>query len=367
MGISLAASQRDIKRLLAYSSIENIGIITTGIGIALIGQTTGNASLAWLGMAGALLHVLNHSFFKPLLFMGAGSVIHATGTREMDRMGGLSKNMRWTAFLSLCGVMAISGLPPFNGFVSEFMLYMGFFGEATSPAPYVALGAPVLALVGGVAVISFVKLYGVTFLGSPRSEQASRPHEAPAFMLIPMALLAGACLLAGLAPQAFLPLAISAMTTLTPVAADQSSPPVQLIWFTIAGLGMLGLAAVVTILLRRRLATLPSAQASTWGCGYLRPSARMQYTGTSFTGMLATLMKTMVRTHVTNTEIRDFAPQTAAHCYLPEETIIERLIMPPFRFAGMCFAFLRQIQNGLLHIYMLYFFVTLVVLMLWTH
>ncbi len=213
MGISLAASQRDIKRLLAYSSIENIGIITTGIGIAMIGQTTGNPRLAWLGMAGALLHVLNHSFFKPLLFMSAGSVIHATGTREIDRMGGLSKHMRWTAFLSLCGVIAISGLPPFNGFVSEFMLYMGFFGEAASSMVYVALGAPVLALVGGVAVISFVKLYGVAFLGNPRSEQAAHSHESPALMLIPMAVLAVACLMAGLVPQAFVPLVTAAMAT----------------------------------------------------------------------------------------------------------------------------------------------------------
>ena len=367
MGICLAASQKDIKRLLAYSSIENIGIITTGIGISLIGQTTGNARLAYLGMAGSLLHVLNHSLFKPLLFMSAGAVIHATGTREIDRMGGLARRMRWTSFLTLCGVIAISGLPPFNGFASEFLLYLGFFGEATSPQPYAVLGAPLLALVGGVALICFVKLYGATFLGSPRSEQAAHSDEAPLSMLLPMTLLATACLLAGLAPQLFLPLAEAALAPLAPIAAGQGGNALHLIWITIAGLSVLGLASLLAILLRQRLSSLPTARATTWGCGFLAPSARMQYTGTAFSELLTSLMSGVVATRVQQTRISGFAPQPATLATLSEETILRRLILPLFTIAGICFTFLRRLQHGQSHLYMLYIFATLLVLMFWVH
>ncbi|MBI5189269.1 MAG: hydrogenase [Nitrospirae bacterium] len=369
MGIALASSRRDIKRMLAYSSIENIGIITAGIGIAVIGQATGNARLAYLGMAGALLHVINHSLFKPLLFMGAGSVIHATGTRELDTMGGLAKNMRWTALFTLAGVVAISGLPPFNGFVSEFMLYMGFFGEAASSSTassYLVVGAPVLAMTGGVALICFVKLYGVAFLGAPRSAQAAGSHEAPAAMLLPMAALAGACLFAGLLPQALLPLAEAAMSVPAPVSAGLGGSPVEPGWFTFAGLGLLGLAAAVAVLLGRRLSSLPSSASRTWGCGYLAPSARMQYTGTSFSEMFTTLTKGVVRASVIHTEIKGFAPKPSAFGYVPEETVIERFLVPMFNVSGSCFAFVRRVQSGRIHIYMMYFFVTLVTLMIWT-
>jgi hydrogenase-4 component B len=369
LGICLAASQRDIKRMLAYSSIENIGIIFVGIGMAMIGQATGNPRLAFLGMAGALLHILNHSFFKPLLFFCAGSVIHACGTREMDQMGGLGKRMPWSAFLTLCGAIAISGLPPFNGFVSEFLLYLGFFGEAQAQVPYVVLGAPILALVGGVAVICFVKLYGTAFLGNPRSEQAAGSHEAPVPMLAPMALLAGFCLLGGVFPQLLLALATPLMALLTPVAGRLDSQPLQPLWFTIAGIAMFGVAALVAMVIRGRLRSLPQATAAaTWGCGYLKPSARMQYTGTSFSEMLTTqILSGIVRTRVRMTRITGYTPSAATFRYAPEETILERLILPLFHVAGICFAFCRRLQHGQSHIYMLYIFVTLVLLMLWVH
>jgi hydrogenase-4 component B len=365
LGICLAASQRDIKRLLAYSSIENIGIITTGIGIALIGQATGNGRLAFLGMTGALLHVLYHSLFKPLLFLCAGSVIHAGGTREMDRMGGLARAMPWSAALTLCGAIAICGLPPFNGFVSEFFLYMGFFGEARAAVPAVVLGAPILAMVGGVAVISFVKLYGMTFLGHPRSEQASHGHEAPAAMLVPMTVLALLCLTGGLVPQLFLSLTTPLVTTLTPLAATLGDQPLQPVWFTIAGVTLLILAAVVYGVVRCRSAALPATTGPTWGCGYLAPTPRMQYTGTAFSEILTSLLDGIVRTRIARTAIKGYNPAPAKLSYMPEETILERLIQPLFRVAGIGFAFVRRLQHGQLHIYMVYFFVTLVVLMLW--
>jgi len=367
MGICLAASQKDIKRLLAYSSIENIGIITTGIGIAMIGQTTGNARLAYLGLAGSLLHLLNHSLFKPLLFMSAGAVIHASGTREMDRMGGLAGRMPWSAFLALCGVIAISGLPPFNGFASEFLLYLGFFGEATSPLPYLVLGAPLLALVGGLALICFVKLYGMTYLGTPRSEQAGKSHEAPLAMLMPMTLLAAACLLAGIAPQLFLPLAEAAMAPLAAIAAGQGGSAPQLFWISALGLAILGLGALLALLLRQRLSSLPTARAATWGCGFLAPTARMQYGGSSFSEILTTLTSGIVRTRLQLPRISGFAPQPASLTVFPEETILGRMIMPFLTLSGICFTFLRRLQHGQSHLYMLYIFATLVLLLFWVN
>ncbi len=365
LGICLAAAQRDIKRLLAYSSIENIGIIATGIGIALIGQATANPRLAFLGMTGALLHIINHSLFKPLLFLCAGSVIHGGGTREMDRMGGLARRMPWTAALTLAGAVAISGLPPFNGFVSEFFLYLGFFGEARAAVPSVVLGAPLLAMVGGVAVISFVKLYGATFLGHPRSEQVSHGHESPAAMLVPMALLAALCLAAGVFPQPLLALTRPLVTSLMPVASTLTDQPLQPLWFTIAGVALLVLAAAVYGMVRRRTAVLPTATGPTWGCGYLAPAPRMEYTGTAFSEILTSLLGGIVRTRVRRNAIKGYSPGPAEFSYTPEETILERLIQPLFQVAGIGFAFVRRLQHGQLHIYMLYFLVTLIALMLW--
>ena len=193
VGVAFAIGQHDLKRLLAYHSIENIGIIFMGIGVALIGHTTGSTAMMMLGMAGALLHVLNHATFKALLFLGAGSVIHASGTREIDLLGGVARRLPYTALLFGIGAVAICGLPPLNGFVSELLIYLGFFrgiqGTGIAAAA-VALAAPALAMVGGLAVACFVKVYGIIFLGVPRSEDHAGGHEAGWQMLLPMSLLA---------------------------------------------------------------------------------------------------------------------------------------------------------------------------------
>jgi hydrogenase-4 component B len=367
MGICIASAQKDIKRLLAYSSIENLGIVTAGIGIALVGQTTGNPRLAYLGLAGALFHVLNHSLFKPLLFFSAGSVMHATGTRDMDRMGGLAQRMPWSAALSLCGAVAICGLPPFNGFVSEFLLYLGFFGEARAPEPYVVLGAPVLALVGGVAVLSFVKLFGITFLGAPRSPEAAKVHEAPATMLVPMAVLAGLSLLGGVFPQLFLALVNPVVSAATPAELRFPGLPIRPFWFSVAGGTLLLLAVAVFWVLKSRQSAFPKATGPTWGCGYLRPAPRMQYTSSSFGVMFALLAAPLIRSRIRMSAIAGLAPAAGRLSYHPEETILSRVIQPVFSVVGIGFAFVRRIQHGEVHIYILYIFATLLLLMLWVH
>ncbi|MEI7816259.1 MAG: proton-conducting transporter membrane subunit, partial [Desulfuromonadales bacterium] len=186
VGVSFAIGQHDLKRLLAYHSIENIGIIFMGTGVALIGQKVGSPAMMLLGMSGALLHVLNHALFKALLFLGAGSVIHTTGTREIDLMGGVARRLPYTALLFGVGSVAICGLPPLNGFVSELLIFLGLFqgiqGEGGA-AVVVTLATPALALLGGLAVACFVKVYGIVFLGVPRSEAHSARHEAGWAML----------------------------------------------------------------------------------------------------------------------------------------------------------------------------------------
>ncbi|KAF0239914.1 MAG: hydrogenase-4 component, partial [Planctomycetota bacterium] len=209
LGVAYALGQHDLKRLLAWHSVENIGIILMGLGIAMIGRSLHRADLVALGLAGCLLHVWNHGLFKSLLFFSAGSVIHATHEREIDRLGGVGKRMRWTSLAFLTGAAAICGLPPLNGFVSEFLVYMGLFrcaaGEPGREWLAAAFAAPALALIGGLALACFAKAYGAVFLGEARSAEAKGAHESSGWMLAPMAVLAACCVLIGLAPLGVAP------------------------------------------------------------------------------------------------------------------------------------------------------------------
>jgi hydrogenase-4 component B len=365
LGICFAAIQTDIKRLLAYSSIENIGIITAGMGMAMIGETTATPSLVLLGLSGALLHVLNHSLFKPLLFFGAGGIIHSTGTRIISRMGGLAKEMRASALFFLVGAVAICGLPPLNGFASEFLLYVGFFREAFAPIPVLALGVPALALVGGTATIAFVKLYGTVYLGNPRSREAAHPHELSPDMLIPMGLLAFLCLVGGLVPTLFLALVQPVIAMLAPSALSGASFPASINLFPLFGTGLIAAAAITWLLVKENLNIPKVAADSTWGCGYRAPTPRMQYTGAAFSEFWAGLTRGFSRC-LTNKPAPDgIAPKAGPFTYMPEETILERIIHPLLEVAGIGCALVRRLQHGQLHIYMLYIFITLTLLTVW--
>src|SRR6266702_386455 len=296
LGVAFAIGQHDLKRLLAYHSIENIGIIAMGLGVALIGQATGSPAMMLLGMAGALLHVLNHATFKALLFLGAGSVIHASGTREIDLMGGGAGRLPYTALLFGVGAVAICGLPPLNGFVSELTIYLGFFrgiqaeGGAAAAA---ALAAPALALVGGLAVACFVKVYGIVFLGAPRSEAHAARHEAGWPLLLPMLLLGGLCIVIGLAPGLVTGPLGRVSRSVLPLRAGSAGLPLQELvpttMITLAGVALLLLISLLALWYRSRLAGSPCRETATWGCGYQRPSSRIQYSASSFAAMLTSL------------------------------------------------------------------------------
>ena len=260
LGVAFAIGQHDLKRLLAYHSIENIGIIAIGLGLALIGRSLGRADWVILGLSGALLHVWNHAFFKALLFLSAGSVIHATRTREIDQLGGLAKAMPWTSLCFLSGAVAICGLPPLNGFVSEFLIYLGLFGtlidKGGSTFVGAILAAPALALIGALAVACFVKVYGAVFLGIPRSEHARRAHESSPSMLYSMGLLVACCLLIGLAPPVIAPILARAVGDWAPNltnASQRLAALAPLSWITVIGLILIAAFLLTGSLLWSRL------------------------------------------------------------------------------------------------------------------
>ena len=371
-GIALAAGQRDLKRLLACSSIENIGIIFIGIGLALVGLQLHAHYLVVCGLFGAFIHVINHALFKSLLFLGSGVLIHGTGTREIDKMGGLARRMPITSPLFLIGSLAICGLPPLNGFVGELFLYVGAITDGVvAPMPLAAMIAPVLALVGGLAIVTFVKLYGIIFLGTPRSDAAAHGHEATSAMTGPMILLAVGCLVAGMAPVLLLKVVtpvVSFYGDLSASSITQVTSQVPLVPLTIANILLITLVLVIGTLYLRRLRSLPRSQGATWGCGYPEPTPRMQYTGTSFSEMVVNMLGAIVAPKRRKPVLASaIPPATSRFDYTVTETVLDRILTPIFEWVGLAFSFLRKVQHGQLHIYVLYIFATLCVLMIWKH
>jgi formate hydrogenlyase subunit 3/multisubunit Na+/H+ antiporter MnhD subunit len=296
MGVLYALMQHDLKRLLAYHTVENIGIIFIGIGLALAFKAHGMLFAAALALTAALLHVFNHSLFKSLLFLGSGAVLVATGERDMEHLGGLIHRMPQTAFVFLVGCAAISALPPFNGFVSEWLTFQAILLSPQLPSWGLRLLVPavgaLLALSAALAAACFVKAYGVTFLGRPRTRAAATAAETDNFSLAAMFILAALCLIAGILPGLFIdalapistallgermPVQIgSQWLSIVPIAASRSSYDGLLVFVFIAMSGMLAAFAI------HRLASDRLRRAPAWDCGYPDPSPATQYTATSF-------------------------------------------------------------------------------------
>jgi hydrogenase-4 component B len=370
LGVAFAIGQHDLKRLLAYHSIENIGIIVMGLGLALMGRSAGRADWVVFGLGGSLLHVWNHALFKALLFLSAGSVIHAAGTREIDQLGGLAKTMPWTALAFLVGAVAICGLPPLNGFVSEFLIYLGLFGTlADGAAPAfvgAAFAAPALALIGALAVACFVKAYGAVFLGTARTAAARHVHESPCVMLVPMSVLAGCCGLIGLAPLLIGPVLAQGVLAWAPELADPEpflAAQTAFGWITAIGLGLTAALALAAMALRARFARRAVEHGTTWGCGYSAPTPRMQYTSSSFAQMLVGLFGWVLRPR--SHKPRDlplFPPAGAFHSEVPDP-VLSAAVLPAFRFGAWLFSRCRVFQQGNIQAYLLYLFIALLSLL----
>jgi hydrogenase-4 component B len=371
VGVAFAIGQHDLKRLLAYHSIENIGIIFMGLGVALLGQKVGSKAMMLLGMSGALLHVLNHATFKALLFLGAGSVIHATGSREVDLLGGVARKLPYTALLFGIGAVAICGLPPLNGFVSELLIYLGLFqgiqGEGRAVAA-AALSAPALALIGGLAVACFVKVYGIVFLGVPRSEVHAARHEAGWQMLLPMLVLGLLCLAIGLVPGVVIRLLQLVSQSILPATVRTSGLQlpelVPTTMITLSGMALLIIVSLIAVWYRHRLKRSTSSETVTWGCGYQRPAPRMQYSASSFAEMLTSLFAFVLKPHIQDPEgITGLFPRKSHFFSHVPEAVLELVYKPALIRLYRRFAGFRRLQSGILQQYVLYSLVTLILLL----
>jgi hydrogenase-4 component B len=356
LGVAFALGQHDLKRLLAYHSVENIGIILIGVGFAMVATAHGQAAWGALALAGGLLHVWNHGLFKALLFLGAGSVLHATGTREMSRLGGLWRSMPWTASLFALGAVAISGLPPLNGFVSEWLVYLGMFEAVNQPGAAVVGAIPaivLLAMTGALALACFVKVCGVVFLGAPRSPAAEHAHECGPWMRGPMLILAAGCVAIGLAPFVFWPAVHTAVGawrgTWTDVPAPESLTTLGLVHIALAVLAVIGAAW-----LWQRAHRGGWARAGTWDCGYAAPSARMQYTAGSFAGIITEWFAWILQPERHEHRPEEPFPRRAAFEEHTPETVLERVIEPCARLVMWVSGVARRLQHGRTHAYILY-------------
>lgn len=356
LGVAFALGQHDLKRLLAYHSVENIGIILIGLGFALVAVEYGYPAWGRLALAGALLHVWNHGLFKSLLFFGAGSVLHATGTREMSRLGGLWRAMPWTSVLFALGAMAISGLPPLNGFVSEWLVFLGLFDAAIAhgPAAWAALPAAVLlGVTGALALACFVKVCGVVFLGAPRSTEAVHAHECGRPMRGAMLVPAIACVAIGLAPVFFWPAVARAAGEWYPAWGDTVTPEplFMLSWVHVA-------IAVLVLLAARwlwqRVAKEKPARALTWDCGYAAPTSRMQYTAGSFAGIIVEWFEWILRPVRHERRPEENFPESASSVAHTPETVLESLIQPVSVAVMQLSTMARRLQHGRIQSYLLY-------------
>jgi len=372
LGVLFALAQHDLKRLLAYHSVENIGIIALGLGVGLLGWSTGSSFLMVAGFGGGLLHVVNHAVFKGLLFLGAGSVLHATGTLDLEQLGGLSKRMPRTALAFLVGAVAICGLPPLNGFVSEFLVYVAAFrgasgGSAEVAAPSLAVLAG-LALIGGLAAACFAKAYGIVFLGEPRREVPA--HDPGWAMQLPMLVLALACVAGGLAAPLLLPALADVVAAVTGARSLElsSSLAAPTRWLGVASLAAVVLLALVgglTLLRRALLRNREVGQAGTWDCGYVAPTARMQYTASSFAQPLIRLFRVALRTREHLEAPSTLFPADASLATHTPDVARERLFHPMFQGLNELLSRLRALQQGRVQMYVLYIVITISVLLLW--
>ena len=298
-GVIFAAMQNDVKRLLAYSSIENIGVILIGLGIAAVGHAAGSDLIGMCGMCGALLHTVNHSLFKTMLFFGAGNIYSNMHTTTMNRMGGIAKHMPLTAALMAFAVAAICALPPLNGFVSELFIYIGMFNGISDghEVLYSVAGIIALSLIGGIVVLAFTKLYGVVFLGSPRSHEVAETQEVDGCRIVAMAIPAAFILFIGLFPQyAILPIArVAEAVTASDntMVIDHMMPTLQ----TMSLISWILIAVIVALFLLKRRAqrSRTITEGPTWGCGFTALNTKMQYTGESFSEGLENIGKPFMK------------------------------------------------------------------------
>ena len=383
LGVLYALMEHDLKRLLAYHSIENIGIILMGLGAALMFLHTHHPVLAALALIAGLYHTINHALFKALLFLGAGAVLHATHTRNMEELGGLIKRMPKTAFFFLIGAVAISALPPLNGFVSEWLTYQSLlqgFGTTDSLVKLMfPLSGAMLALTGALAAACFVKAFGITFLAQPRSEHAAQAHEVSPTMLFGMGLLTAACVFLGLFPTVFLTLfgPLTQQLLGQPLPAHLSlangwvlgntqelGGTVSTLGIVLTGFCLLPVPLVLWLFFGRRTQVRIGP---TWDCGLKGLTPQMEYTATGFSKPLRMIFKALFRPRREVQREYDYSPYFTTTLRFEshiEEAFVTRLYRPFKRAVLLISRRMRALQAGSIQAYLIYIFITLLLLLL---
>jgi len=372
-GAVFAAVQTDMKRLLAYSSIENVGVLFTGIGLAIVFQGVGMSALATLALLAVLYHSLNHAFMKSLLFLGTGAVLHATGERNLGRLGGLIHRMPWVSWLTLVGVLAIAGLPPLNGFVSEWLLLQAFLFSHDVPQPFVnmllPLGAAMVALAAALAGYVMVKFYGVIFLGQPREPSLAQAHDVDTFEKAGLLWLAIGCVLLGLFPSRIIAGLSNATAQLTGSAPDLTAgswwmlvplPERALSYSPLVLLALMATVIAITFLVVRAIYRRPVRRAPAWDCGFARLDPRMQDTAEGFGQPIRHIFGGFFSVERELPSPLDASPRYRVTVtdriwrglYLPLGGIIQRLTDS-----------VAWLQQGRISVYLTYSFITLVVLL----
>src|SRR5438445_492807 len=373
-GIVFAAVQTDMKRLLAYSSIENIGLIMSGFGLTLLFRGFSMGTLAALALTATLYHCLNHAFFKSLLFLSAGSVLHATRERSLDRLGGLIQRMPWVAWCALVGTVAIAGLPPLNGFVSEWLLLQAFLFTPGLPHAYmnmlVPVGAAAIALAAALSGYVMVKFYGVVFLGQPREARLSETHDAGPWERAGLLWLAAGCVALGLAPVTVISLLdpITRSATgygigshagswlfLAPIEPQRASYS-PLLFFVVATL-----LVVVTWLSVRIFYHGRVSRSGPWDCGFPYLDARMQDTAEGFGQPVRHVFEPFFRITLETPSPLDSRPR---YRDLVEDRLWYLLCLPVARTVERATALVTVLQRGRISVYLMYSFATLLLLLL---
>jgi len=375
MGVMMAIVQHDLKRLLAYHSIENIGIIGIGIGLGVLGMATGNNTLTLLGFSGGLLHVLNHSLFKSLLFFNAGSVYQATHTRNIDQLGGLAKKMPYTAAFFLIGSLAICGLPPFNGFISEFLIYLGLFKSFPESSLYFSILLLIsligLTLIGGLAIFCFTKAFGIVFLGQARSNRVDEAHEVSNGMLVPSILASAAIMAIGLGSAWF----VKPVMKITSELSGAALPEVftgdllrTLSRISLAGGVFIGLVVIIAVWRNYHLKKRIVTTGPTWGCGYTGGDEKQQYTATSWADNFSALANPILGTKKNTVHIGEnvLFPGKRTFATHPRDLFKSKLIEKPIDAMLSVFKKIAFMQTGQIRHYILYAFLFMLLILVLT-
>ncbi|MDR3609120.1 MAG: proton-conducting transporter membrane subunit [Ignavibacteriaceae bacterium] len=372
-GVILAIVQHNLKKLLAYHSIENIGIIGIGIGIGTIGLGLNNDFLAIAGFCGGLLHILNHSLFKSLLFYGAGSVYQQTGTLDIEKLGGLIKRMPQTAGLFLIAALAICGLPPLNGFISEFLIFSGLFSSLKSGSLsfslYMLTAVAALVTIGGLAILCFTKAFGIVFLGNERSHYNKIPEEVNFIMLLPKYMAAAMIFAIGLFPRLFLELLKNPVSLFVPNILNGSYGYYSNQAAILTKIGLIGmlLISVIFILfgIKKYFERYKVVAAEpTWGCGYVAPDSKMQYTASSFVKTYSNLIEPALSIHKSDVEMDNVFPGKKEYSTHNYDKLEFYVIDKNLKWLRKILLKLNFLQNGRIQFYILYgvLFVLMIIL-----